>query len=121
MEKNNMTTSIKATISINKKNLVYSIRNDKNIVQSSIEEGIKLPYSCRSGVCGTCKVKLTKGKISKENSINYVLTEKDRKNNIFLEKKTVLRSQTTFFKKLKKLEFNHLHYKSFKKVGARWG
>ena len=84
MEKNNMTTSIKATISINKKNLVYSIRKDKNIVQSSIEEGIKLPYSCRSGVCGTCKVKLTKGKISKENSINYVLTEKDRKNNIFL-------------------------------------
>ena len=31
-----MTTSIKATISINKKDLVYSIRKDKNIVGKNI-------------------------------------------------------------------------------------
>ena len=74
----------KANISIKKKNLKYSIRKDKNIIQSSIEEGIKLPYSCRSGVCGTCKAKLIKGKIDKENNFNHALSEEDIKNDIFL-------------------------------------
>ena len=74
----------KANISIRNKDLAYSIRKDKNIIQSSIEEGIKLPYSCRSGVCGTCKAKLINGKIDKENSFNQALSEKDIKNNIFL-------------------------------------
>ena len=73
-----------SNISLHKKNLVYSIRKDKNIVQSSIESGIKLPYSCRSGVCGTCKARLISGEVSKNNSINHVLTQEDKNENIFL-------------------------------------
>ena len=79
-----MSSIDKANISIKNKDLEYSIRKDKNIIQSSIEEGIKLPYSCRSGVCGTCKAKLIRGKIDKENSFNHALSEEDIKKNIFL-------------------------------------
>ena len=61
-----------SNISLHKKNLVYSIRKDKNIVQSSIESGIKLPYSCRSGVCGTCKARLISGEVSKNLSLIHI-------------------------------------------------
>ena len=49
--------------------------NQLNILQAAMNNGIRLPYSCRSGRCSTCVSKLIKGKVIM--SINEVLTEKD--------------------------------------------
>ena len=71
-------------IIIPKYRLNYNIERDKNIIQASLAKNIKLPFSCRSGVCGTCKAKIIKGKVNLNTKINHVLTESDIENNIIL-------------------------------------
>jgi 2Fe-2S type ferredoxin len=45
------------------------------ILQAAEKNGIKLPYSCRNGVCGSCAAKCTKGTVW--HSANEVLTDKE--------------------------------------------
>jgi CDP-4-dehydro-6-deoxyglucose reductase, E3 len=49
-----------------------------------LNRNIKLPFSCRSGVCGTCKAKVLQGKVNTNNKVNHVLTESDKNNNTIL-------------------------------------
>nr|WP_136251283.1 2Fe-2S iron-sulfur cluster-binding protein [Ningiella ruwaisensis] len=35
----------------------------ENILDAGIENGMELPYSCKAGVCSTCKARLVKGKV----------------------------------------------------------
>jgi ring-1,2-phenylacetyl-CoA epoxidase subunit PaaE len=34
-----------------------------NILDAGMDNGVELPYSCKAGVCSTCKAKLIKGKV----------------------------------------------------------
>ena len=45
------------------------------ILQSALNHGIALPYSCKGGVCSACAAKCVKGRVKM--SKNEVLTEKD--------------------------------------------
>ena len=72
----------KANILIPKYNLDYRINKNKNIIQASLEMGIKLAFSCRSGVCGTCKAKILDGKVDISKAITHNLSSEERKNNI---------------------------------------
>ena len=47
----------------------------KSILQAALDEGIKLPYSCRGGRCSTCAARCTAGSVYM--TINDVLTERD--------------------------------------------
>ena len=71
-------------IIIPKYNLNYSIAKNKNIIEASLEKNIKLAYSCKSGICGTCKAKIISGEIQKNNKINHILTKSEIDNNIIL-------------------------------------
>lgn len=46
---------------------------NKPILQSALEAGIKLPHSCKEAMCGTCKIRLTSGKINMK--ANYALPD----------------------------------------------
>jgi ring-1,2-phenylacetyl-CoA epoxidase subunit PaaE len=46
-----------------------------SILQSALNNGIELPFSCKAGVCSTCVAKCVRGSVKM--SINQVLTEKD--------------------------------------------
>ncbi|MGB0915735.1 MAG: 2Fe-2S iron-sulfur cluster-binding protein, partial [Crocinitomicaceae bacterium] len=46
-----------------------------SILEKSNKEGLDAPYSCKGGVCSTCKAKVIKGKASMK--MNYSLTDKD--------------------------------------------
>jgi ring-1,2-phenylacetyl-CoA epoxidase subunit PaaE len=35
----------------------------QNVLDAGLEQGMELPYSCKAGVCSTCKCKLTKGQV----------------------------------------------------------
>lgn len=35
----------------------------ENILDAGMHNGVELPYSCKAGVCSTCKAKLVKGKV----------------------------------------------------------
>lgn len=44
---------------------------DKSILDAGIAHGADLPYSCKGGVCSTCKAKITEGEVVMD--INYAL------------------------------------------------
>ena len=47
----------------------------ESILEKSINEGLDAPYSCKGGVCSTCKAKVLKGKTTM--SMNYSLTDQE--------------------------------------------
>ena len=71
-------------IKIPKYNLNYEIQNNKNIIDASLDKNIKLAYSCKSGICGTCKAKVVSGEINKNNKVNHILNDSEKENNIVL-------------------------------------
>jgi ring-1,2-phenylacetyl-CoA epoxidase subunit PaaE len=48
-------------------------RNKATILEGALALGIELPYSCKAGVCSTCRCKLTKGEV--EMDANFVLED----------------------------------------------
>ena len=46
-------------------------RDDNNIVDAAAEHGIELPYSCKGGVCATCRCYIREGEVNMET--NYGL------------------------------------------------
>ena len=46
-------------------------RDDANIVDAAADHGIELPYSCKGGVCATCRCHVAKGDVNMET--NYGL------------------------------------------------
>jgi len=46
-----------------------------NILDAAIENGADLPFSCKAGVCATCKAKVISGKV--EMDLNHSLTEQE--------------------------------------------
>ncbi|MET1254257.1 1,2-phenylacetyl-CoA epoxidase subunit PaaE [Aliikangiella maris] len=47
----------------------------KNILDAAMENGADLPFSCKGGVCATCKAKVIKGEV--EMDMNHSLTEQE--------------------------------------------
>lgn len=46
-----------------------------NILDAAIQNGVDAPYSCKGGVCSTCRAKVIEGKAKMD--MNYALTEKE--------------------------------------------
>jgi len=46
-----------------------------SVLDKASKEGIDVPYSCKGGVCSTCKAKILKGEATM--TMNYSLTDKD--------------------------------------------
>ena len=46
-----------------------------NILDAAMDSGADLPFSCKGGVCATCKAKVIKGKV--EMDMNHSLTEEE--------------------------------------------
>lgn len=48
-------------------------RSGEPILDAALRHGIDVPYSCRSGVCGTCRATLTAGEVDID--VNYALED----------------------------------------------
>ena len=53
-----------ATIQFLPSNQTLPVENDYTVLELAESADIEIPYECRSGICGQCKVRLTKGKVS---------------------------------------------------------
>ena len=42
----------------------FDINDHETILEAALRQGHNLPYGCRNGTCGTCKAKITSGKIA---------------------------------------------------------
>jgi ring-1,2-phenylacetyl-CoA epoxidase subunit PaaE len=51
----------------------FEMLRGEPILDAALRAGIDVPYSCRSGVCGTCRATLTAGKVDIE--VNYALED----------------------------------------------
>lgn len=54
----------------------------KSILDAAIDAGADLPYSCKGGVCATCRAKLLEGKV--EMDLNYALEDDEIENGYIL-------------------------------------
>jgi ring-1,2-phenylacetyl-CoA epoxidase subunit PaaE len=48
-------------------------KGKENILEAGLKAGVELPYSCKSGVCSTCRAKLTAGEVDMD--INFALED----------------------------------------------
>jgi ring-1,2-phenylacetyl-CoA epoxidase subunit PaaE len=48
-------------------------KTKENIIDAAIKQGIELPYSCKGGVCSTCRAKLVEGEVDMD--VNFALED----------------------------------------------
>lgn len=66
--------------------------SSENLLKVALENGIKWPYNCRVGSCGSCKCKLVSGQIKPLNDFSYVLSGEELDQGYILACQTMLRS-----------------------------
>jgi len=69
-------------VTFSKNNKTANIRPNQTILELSEDLGIGIDFSCRIGVCGVCKVKMTSGEV--DMAVQDALTDDDKANNIIL-------------------------------------
>ncbi len=51
-----------------------TVNSGETVLQAALRQGIEFPNSCRVGGCGTCKCRLTTGKVKELTETGYLLT-----------------------------------------------
>jgi ring-1,2-phenylacetyl-CoA epoxidase subunit PaaE len=67
-------TECKVTVIQDGRRREFSIKKNKEtVLDSALEQGIELPYSCKGGVCSTCRCKMTSGEV--EMDVKFALED----------------------------------------------
>lgn len=53
----------------------FEMNSNKTLLDAAVSEDVDAPYSCRGGVCSTCRAKVLKGSV--QMNLNYTLTDKE--------------------------------------------
>jgi len=82
-----------------------SITCDENesLLDASNRQGVKIPYACKGGGCGLCKVKIEEGEYFRKKMSMAALPESERELNYTLACKTYPRSNITILTDLPKV------------------
>ncbi len=54
---------IAASVVIDGRERTFSIAQDETVLEAGLRAGIELPYSCKGGVCATCRAVLVEGEV----------------------------------------------------------
>lgn len=84
--------SCKLTLILEGEEESCTINGTTTILDAALSEGMDAPYSCRGGVCSSCKGKVLEGKVSMR--LNYVLTDKEISEGYVLTCQSVPASET---------------------------
>ncbi|MEW6688946.1 MAG: CDP-6-deoxy-delta-3,4-glucoseen reductase [Pseudomonadota bacterium] len=58
--------------------LQFSVEEGETVLAAALRQGYLLPYSCHSGVCGTCKAKLLEGRVEYGEYQKKALTDEEK-------------------------------------------
>jgi CDP-4-dehydro-6-deoxyglucose reductase len=78
------------------------VKRGENLLTAALSAGVKWPYKCRVGSCGTCKCKILDGKISPEIDFGYVLNFDELNDGYALACQTALKTDIKVMVNLKK-------------------
>lgn len=70
------------TVAFKKAGKTVSIQPNETVLELAESSGVDIPYSCRVGTCGACKVKLSSGQVTME--VQDSLTEDDKRTGLIL-------------------------------------
>lgn len=64
-------TQQNATVEIEWQGLSFTGNNQQILLELLEQQGIRIPYSCRAGICGSCRIRLEEGEVSalKKNAV----------------------------------------------------
>ena len=65
-------------VTIKPSNHSFQMEADETIIEAGLKHGYTLPYSCRDGVCGTCKGRLLQGTVNYGKYQKSTLTEAEK-------------------------------------------
>lgn len=74
-KKNKYVGSVKTTVVLDGETYEFEMNSKENVLQKALDQGIDAPYSCRGGVCQTCRCKIVEG--SADMKMNFALSKKD--------------------------------------------
>ena len=60
-----------ARITLNGRERAISMRTGETVLEAAIRNGLEAPFSCRGGMCCTCRAKVTRGSVAM--AVNYSL------------------------------------------------
>ncbi|MEO8508986.1 MAG: 1,2-phenylacetyl-CoA epoxidase subunit PaaE [Betaproteobacteria bacterium] len=67
-------TECEVTVTIDGATRTFMLEKSKeNILEAGLRSGIELPYSCKGGVCSTCRCRLTEGEVDMD--VNFALED----------------------------------------------
>ncbi|OJX36194.1 MAG: hypothetical protein BGO87_06940 [Flavobacteriia bacterium 40-80] len=66
---------VAAKVIVDQEEFSFEMDSTTNVLQKALENGADAPYSCRGGVCSSCKCKIIEG--SAEMRINFTLTDSE--------------------------------------------
>ena len=62
------------TVVLDGRQFTFSMEKDKqSVLEAGLNQGLDLRYSCKGGVCSTCRCKVTEGKVDMD--MNYALED----------------------------------------------
>jgi ring-1,2-phenylacetyl-CoA epoxidase subunit PaaE len=68
------TDSAEVTVLMDGRRRTFTMRmNDDTVLEAAARAGLELPFSCRAGVCSTCRTKVVSGEV--EMAQNYALED----------------------------------------------
>lgn len=71
-------------ITVHPSNHQFIAKEGQTILDAALEAGIILPYSCKSGSCGSCKGKVLSGTIEQSPAVSQVVGEEEREQGLTL-------------------------------------
>jgi ferredoxin len=75
-----------------KENSEWSCRDKESLLDAANKQGVKIPYACKGGGCGLCKIKVEEGEFERGPSSKEVLPDAERFMNYTLACKTYPKS-----------------------------
>ncbi len=55
----------------------FTVNQDETLLEAALRQGIKLPYGCKNGACGSCKGKIIEGQVTHGQHSESALSKSD--------------------------------------------